>query len=144
MKFSIATALLAATASALPTAQDSALEARQLGGSTRNDLKNGNSGSCPGVIFVFARGSTELGNLVSPRYHPPPRIPPCMSDRSYANLINLPGYSGSPSCFSARVQVWPKWSLDPGCRWCLHCWRWRERSPSWNHHCCYPRDGWPL
>ncbi|GKU08209.1 cutinase 3 [Fusarium langsethiae] len=63
MKFSIATALLAATASALPTAQDSALEARQLGGSTRNDLKNGNSGSCPGVIFVFARGSTELGNL---------------------------------------------------------------------------------
>ncbi|KAG8672566.1 separase/separin [Fusarium poae] len=62
MKFSIATALLAATASALPTAQESALEARQLG-STRNDLKNGNSGSCPGVIFVFARGSTELGNL---------------------------------------------------------------------------------
>ncbi|RGP77053.1 cutinase 3 [Fusarium longipes] len=64
MKFSIATALLAATASALPTAQESALEARQLTGSiTRNDLKNGNSGSCPGVIFVFARGSTELGNL---------------------------------------------------------------------------------
>ncbi|KAL4731885.1 separase/separin [Fusarium chlamydosporum] len=63
MKFSIATALLAATASALPAAQDAALlEARQIS-STRNDLKNGNSGSCPGVIFVYARGSTELGNM---------------------------------------------------------------------------------
>lgn len=66
MKFSIAAALMAATASALPAAQESALEARQLfGGSiTRNDLAQGTAGSCPGVIFVFARGSTEAGNLV--------------------------------------------------------------------------------
>ncbi|KAF9766333.1 separase/separin [Fusarium sp. DS 682] len=66
MKFSIISTLLAATVSALPTGQDAAaLEARQLlGGSiTRNDLANGNSGSCPGVIFIFARGSTEAGNL---------------------------------------------------------------------------------
>ncbi|KAF5669348.1 cutinase 3 [Fusarium circinatum] len=65
MKFSIISTLLAATASALPAGQDAAaLEARQLGGSiTRNDLANGNSGSCPGVIFIFARGSTESGNL---------------------------------------------------------------------------------
>ncbi|CAJ0543298.1 Ff.00g005080.m01.CDS01 [Fusarium sp. VM40] len=65
MKFSIAAALMAATASALPAAQESALEARQLfGGSiTRNDLAQGTAGSCPGVIFVFARGSTEAGNL---------------------------------------------------------------------------------
>jgi len=67
MKFTIATALLAATASALPAGQDTGLEARQLlgGGITRNDLKSGSSGSCPKVIFVFARGSTEIGNLVS-------------------------------------------------------------------------------
>ncbi|KAF5649383.1 cutinase 3 [Fusarium sp. NRRL 52700] len=65
MKFSIISTLLAATASALPAGQDAAdLEARQLGGSiTRNDLANGDSGSCPGVIFIFARGSTEAGNL---------------------------------------------------------------------------------
>ncbi|KAH7469589.1 Cutinase 3 [Fusarium oxysporum f. sp. matthiolae] len=65
MKFSIISTLLAATASALPAGQDAAaLEARQLGGSiTRNDLANGNSGSCPGVIFIYARGSTESGNL---------------------------------------------------------------------------------
>jgi hypothetical protein len=67
MKFSIISTLLAATASALPAGQDAAaLEARQLGGSiTRNDLADGNSGSCPGVIFIYARGSTEAGNLVS-------------------------------------------------------------------------------
>ncbi|KAI6754549.1 hypothetical protein HG530_012301 [Fusarium avenaceum] len=68
MKFSIATAFLAATASALPTAQEFSLKARQFfgGGSiTRNDLTQGTAGSCPGVIFIFARGSTESGNLGS-------------------------------------------------------------------------------
>jgi cutinase len=67
MKFTIITALLAASASALPTDQDTAaaIEARQFGGSsTRNDLSNGNSASCPPVIFIYARGSTETGNLV--------------------------------------------------------------------------------
>ncbi|SPJ87035.1 probable cutinase 1 precursor [Fusarium torulosum] len=65
MKFSIAAAFMAATASALPAAQESALEARQLfGGSiTRNDLTQGSSSACPSVIFVYARGSTEAGNL---------------------------------------------------------------------------------
>jgi cutinase len=42
--------------------------ARQWGGSigssTKNDLQNGNSGSCPSVIFIFARASTERGNMV--------------------------------------------------------------------------------
>lgn len=66
MKFSAILSLLAVTATALPTANpDTAIEARQLGGITRNDLTNGRSSSCPGVIFIFARGSTELGNLVS-------------------------------------------------------------------------------
>ncbi|KAM0246449.1 hypothetical protein ACHAP5_004764 [Fusarium lateritium] len=64
MKFSIAAAFMAATASALPAAQESALEARQFFGSnTRNDLTQGSSSSCPSVIFVYARGSTETGNL---------------------------------------------------------------------------------
>ncbi|KAF4949153.1 hypothetical protein FSARC_13571 [Fusarium sarcochroum] len=64
MKFTIITALIAATASALPATQETGIEARQFGGSsTRNDLANGNSGSCPGVIFIYARGSTETGNL---------------------------------------------------------------------------------
>lgn len=35
------------------------------GWSTRNDLENGSSNSCPQVIFIFARGSTEIGNMVS-------------------------------------------------------------------------------
>ncbi|KAM0378507.1 hypothetical protein ACHAPY_006201 [Fusarium culmorum] len=91
MKFSIATALLAATASALPTAQDSALEARQLGGSTRNDLKNGNSGSCPGVIFVFARGSTELGNLGTLG----PRVASALESKYGRNGVWIQGVGGA-------------------------------------------------
>ncbi|KAF4460741.1 carbohydrate esterase family 5 [Fusarium albosuccineum] len=65
MKFFTLTSLLAATACALPTSDPAfTLEARQFGGSiTRNDLTNGNSASCADVIFVYARGSTESGNL---------------------------------------------------------------------------------
>lgn len=42
--------------------------ARQWGGSigssTKNDLQNGNASACPKVIFIFARASTESGNMV--------------------------------------------------------------------------------
>ena len=38
---------------------------RQLFGSTSNDLERGSSSRCPEVIFIFARASTEPGNMVS-------------------------------------------------------------------------------
>jgi len=43
------------------------LQARQFGfGSTiSNDLQNGRAGACPKAIFIFARASTETGNMVS-------------------------------------------------------------------------------
>ncbi|KAF7550315.1 hypothetical protein G7Z17_g5810 [Cylindrodendrum hubeiense] len=65
MKVFAITSLLAASVAALPAINlDSIVEARQFGGSsTRNDLSEGDSASCPGVIFIFARGSTETGNL---------------------------------------------------------------------------------
>jgi cutinase len=44
------------------------------GSSTRNDLQNGSSSSCPKVIFIFARASTETGNMV--RCPPENRTPP--------------------------------------------------------------------
>ncbi|KAH7120312.1 cutinase 3 [Dactylonectria estremocensis] len=65
MKFSALPILLAASVSALPASiPNDNIEARQFGGSsTRNDLTDGSSASCAGVIFIYARGSTETGNL---------------------------------------------------------------------------------
>ncbi|KAG8169954.1 hypothetical protein KVR01_000699 [Diaporthe batatas] len=40
------------------------LEVRQ-GGLTREELQSGSSSECPRVIFIFARASTELGNMAS-------------------------------------------------------------------------------
>ncbi|SPO06355.1 probable Cutinase [Cephalotrichum gorgonifer] len=37
------------------------LEARQV--TTSNDLENGNANNCPSVILIFARASTEAGNM---------------------------------------------------------------------------------
>lgn len=67
MKFSLAiTSIFAGMAAAVPTGIElvpgDALEARQISGRlTRNDLQDG--GDCPQAIFIFARGSTESGNL---------------------------------------------------------------------------------
>jgi hypothetical protein len=58
MKFTTAIALLAATVAAVPTG----LERRQLGGMTENELKDG---TCKKITLVYARGSTEMGNMVS-------------------------------------------------------------------------------
>jgi cutinase len=66
MKFTQIIALFASLAAALPTQSTPdgpILEARQ--SSTRNDLERGSASSCPGVIFIFARASTEPGNMVS-------------------------------------------------------------------------------
>jgi cutinase len=40
------------------------LQARQILSSTRNDLETGSASNCPKVILIFARGSTEIGNMV--------------------------------------------------------------------------------
>lgn len=59
---------------ALPTTTvEDQLEARQLLSSTSNDLEQGSSSNCPRVIFIFARASTEPGNMVRllPSTQPP-------------------------------------------------------------------------
>lgn len=57
MKLTAITALLVAAAAAAPTG----IERRQFG-MTENDLK---SGSCKKITLVYARGSTEMGNMGS-------------------------------------------------------------------------------
>ena len=77
MKFLSITALLAGLALAVPAPlvvepvevrdlelqllQSREIVARQA--VTRNELETG-TGTCPPVIFIFARGSTESGNMV--------------------------------------------------------------------------------
>lgn len=52
-----------ALAIAVPSSEPAGLERRQ-GRTTRNDLENGDAGDCPSVIMIYARGSTEPGNMV--------------------------------------------------------------------------------
>ena len=61
MKFTAALLSLAAYVAAAPVTE---LIERQIGavGTTANELS---VGSCRDIIFIFARGSTEIGNLVS-------------------------------------------------------------------------------
>lgn len=74
MKF-LSTLVLASTAFAYPTIPQEETK-RQLGGtvgSTANEFK---TGGCNDIIFVWARGSTEIGNMVGlPEFlHPNCRI----------------------------------------------------------------------
>lgn len=49
----------------LATTRDSDIVTRQSVSTTRRELESGASLDCPKVIFIFARASTEIGNMVS-------------------------------------------------------------------------------
>lgn len=59
--------VITAVASAVPlgdsASEGAQLEARQLG-TTRTDLEDGDAANCPSAILIYARGSTEPGNMV--------------------------------------------------------------------------------
>jgi hypothetical protein len=54
-------ALIASAVFAAPVEEDATLAARQLG-TTSNDITNG---VCRGTTLIFARGTTESGNMGS-------------------------------------------------------------------------------
>ena len=56
-------ALTAASPIIIPESVAIELQARQLGLSS-TELESGSSSACPKAILIFARGSTETGNLV--------------------------------------------------------------------------------
>nr|BAN51852.1 cutinase [Paraphoma sp. B47-9]BAN51853.1 cutinase [Paraphoma sp. B47-9] len=60
---SLLAALATASPIAVPEMQISGdIEARQVG-SSKNELETGSASNCPKAILIFARGSTETGNL---------------------------------------------------------------------------------
>jgi cutinase len=68
MKSAIVASALATLVVAIPApiAEQEApekLEARQ-SGLNRNELQESNGAPCPQAIFIYARGSTEAGNMV--------------------------------------------------------------------------------
>lgn len=58
MKFAVSLASLIAVTSALPLVE------RQ-SATTRNELESGSASACPKAILIYARGSTQAGNMVS-------------------------------------------------------------------------------
>ena len=102
-------------ASALPFEQVEVLDARQVGSANSNDLKDG---KCARNVFIFARGSTETGNMV--------RLTP-LNRMAFLLLIRL--LSGNhlrpPDLLGPQIQLKQRRYL-PG------CWRsgWLHRRPS--------------
>ncbi|KAL4731184.1 hypothetical protein ACLX1H_000145 [Fusarium chlamydosporum] len=92
MKFTAILSFLAASSAALPTANTFvALEGRQAGSITRNDLSNGAASACPPVIFIYARGSTELGNLGTLG----PRVASVLENTYGSNKVWIQGVGGA-------------------------------------------------
>jgi cutinase len=63
MKFLATLSVLSVTGFAAATPAGIDLSERQLGGRTATDLEDGDAANCPTAIMIFARGSTEGGNL---------------------------------------------------------------------------------
>jgi cutinase len=92
MKFSAILSFLAASSTALPTSNSFvALEGRQAGSITRNDLSSGAASACPPVIFIYARGSTELGNLGTLG----PRVASALESYYGSNKVWIQGVGGA-------------------------------------------------
>jgi len=74
MKFLVSLALVATFVSAIPIDPVASKDAHLLvaragtsysGGDTSDDLDDGSSSDCLKVIFIYARASTESGNMVN-------------------------------------------------------------------------------
>ncbi|KZM22969.1 Cutinase [Ascochyta rabiei] len=61
--FSMLTSLAAASPIVLAAPAADTLEVRQLDPIIRSELEQGSSSSCPKAILIFARASTEIGNM---------------------------------------------------------------------------------
>ncbi|KAK4172283.1 cutinase-domain-containing protein [Triangularia setosa] len=92
MQFFTTVLALASVVAALPVEQEiqESIEARQLfGRDTKNELLEG--GACPPVIFIYARGSTERGNLGTLG----PSVGSALEDRFGAANVWVQGVGGA-------------------------------------------------
>lgn len=125
------------------------LEARQIL-SSKSELESGSASRCPKAILVFARGSTETGNLVCPPSFPPRSI--TFDGRSTLDknsgrtewLTICLGHLGLASGLSTRKPVRSSERLGTRCRRPIRCHnRWQLASP-WIHACCHRGNGSPF
>ncbi|KAL1881336.1 hypothetical protein Daus18300_001189 [Diaporthe australafricana] len=95
MKFFSILSLCATLIAAVPVeiaveVGDAGVEIRQAG-LTRDELQSGSSSACPRVIFVFARASTELGNMGGSAG---PTVADALEDRYGASQVWVQGVGG--------------------------------------------------
>jgi hypothetical protein len=162
MKF-FAVSLLAALAAASPiaapepnNAELEALVARQLLGGSKDELERGAAGSCPKVILVFARGSTEIGNLVcSAPFHSrlgtfEAQLIHSIPTRFLSAARELTEHVGYSRCTPWRrsgAQIWRQRCLGARRRWPIRRHYWWQPSPTRlaaRSHCgdgSSPQDG---
>ena len=93
LALSMLTSLVVASPITLAAPEADTLEIRQFGSSTKNELEQGSSSSCPKVIFIFARASTEIGNMVRCSFSPQDILPSLIAS---TGLIHWPSCSQRP------------------------------------------------
>ena len=124
MKFTVSLASVVALTSAFP------LIPRQ-SSTTRTELETGSASACPKAILIYARGSTQAGNMVSPFTDHP------LFWKRKLTITGRPTRSHPSRCTRGILRC--RKCLDPGRWWSLHSRSSRQSAAAGNNYSCYRR-----